>query len=125
MALARLRLPTLLAPLALLIWAPVGARAQDTGGTPAPVVVNVSVQVGAPAAPDAPAAAPTGAPAVTQTAPVNVAVQVVVNSPGASTNANQTNAATGGFHAPATPAMTTPSTPPTPHMPAIPTPVAP
>src|SRR3954451_7465983 len=98
MHLARLR-RTLVALLAVLVWAPIAARAEDPGGTPAPVVVNVTVQVGTPA-PPAPAGAPAPATAATggvaQSAPVNVAVQVVVNSPGAAVTAEQANTATGG-----------------------------
>jgi hypothetical protein len=117
---------TLLALVAMLAFVP-AARADEQGGATAPVTVTVNVAVGgAPAPPPAAATTPTGDASATQQAPTNVAVQVIVNSPGAVANAGQSNAASGGVAAPATPPPPTPSTPATPPTPATPsTPPAP
>jgi hypothetical protein len=77
---------------------------------PPPVSVQVVVTPGG----GGPAAAGDGGAA--QSGPVNVNVQVVIDSPGAVTGpVAQSNSATGGMAAPATP-----PTPPTPHAPAMP-----
>lgn len=150
MDLTRLRL---LPAVSLVVLATLGlgmadvARAQDPGGTEAPVTVNVSVEVSAPATPPTPPTPPTPAPtgavpdpataapatapatasagpdAAAQATPVNVSVTVVVNSPGASVGgSSQANvAATGGTRAPVRPAApTAPQAPAAPSTPATP-----
>jgi hypothetical protein len=109
---------------ATLAAAPI-ARAQD--GAAPPVSVQVVVTTGATGS------ATAGDGGAAQAGPVNVNVQVILNSPGAVTGpVSQSNMATGGLAAPATPPTpatpATPATPPTPAAPvaqAAPTPQTP
>jgi hypothetical protein len=108
-------------------WLLIGATAMSSAvappagadlATPTPVSVQVVVT------PGAAGSATSGTGGAAQTGPVNVNVQVVVDSPGAVTGpVTQTNSATGGMAVPATPPtpeVKTPSTPPTPSTPATP-----
>src|SRR5689334_14401393 len=116
-------------------WVLVGATAFSSAIAPpagaqvaAPTPVSVQVVV----TPGDAGSATSGAGGTAQTGPVNVNVQVVVDSPGAVTGpVTQTNTATGGMAAsatpptPTTPVSPTPSTPPTPEIKAPATPPTP